>query len=55
MLWTLRGGSGVNYNVEQSTDLQSWMPWAALSNFSGTATFTNDIVNDFRFYRAVEP
>ena len=55
MRWTLRGGSGVNYNLEQSTNLQTWTPWAALTNFSGTATFTNDLANDLRFYRAVEP
>jgi hypothetical protein len=53
--WSLRGGQNVVYNIEESTDLETWSPWLALTNGSGLITFTNDITDSFGVFRAVEP
>jgi len=53
--WSLRGGQNVLYNIEQSTNLETRSPWLSMTNASGLITFTNDITDSFRVFRAVEP
>ena len=53
--WSLRGGQNVLYNIEQSTNLETWSPCWSMTNASGLITFTNDITDSFRVFRAVEP
>src|SRR5436190_9272309 len=53
--WSLRGGQNVLYNIEQSKNLETWSPCWSMTNASGLITFTNDITDSFRVFRAVEP
>jgi hypothetical protein len=54
MIWTLRGGKNVTYDIEYSADLQTWAPWVSVTNVSASMMFTNDLGHDIRFFRANE-
>jgi len=52
--WRLRGGKDLIYDIEQSANLQAWTPWISLTNLTGQLTFSDDLHDDFRVYRARE-
>jgi hypothetical protein len=56
-LFSLKGGRGMQYNIEASADLAIWIPISAvtITNLDGTASIVdpNALNMDHRFYRAV--
>jgi len=54
-VFKLVGGKNVSYNIERSTDLETWTTWLTLTNTFGQTNFTNDASIDIQAFRAVEP
>jgi hypothetical protein len=54
---SLTGEFGEAYEIDQSNDLVNWSPLTRLTNFFGTAQFTDPFATNTtqRFYRAVQP
>jgi hypothetical protein len=54
----LRGGKNIVYDLEQSSDLRTWILWTSITNNSanndGEMTITDDAYQHMRAYRAVE-
>jgi hypothetical protein len=50
----LRGGPGLSYVIESSSDLREWSRLAAIADVQSPFSVSESIPNDHRFFRAVE-
>jgi hypothetical protein len=57
-LVNLRGGKNIVYDLEQSSDLKTWIPWISITNNSGNnsgeTALSDDTNQHMRAYRASE-